>query len=453
MLHWLYQTFLEKAPPKPKKNLTNGELEDLISQKMATEKRAVTISANGPMNKVVPFDGGSDNGNNLDESLENEAAFCEQNKDQPKAIVANTASVVPSAGDGPNGDEETKDNSGSTNITSVGTPQANLAIDLSGGGGDAVTDNEGTGRESATAGPYDVPTIVLPTQQVNKPASPQPGDSSLSLSRRNSNSSTVGASAKNTARGSDELATSPQVQVRTKPGSALNSARSDAGVGDGSTKSGEIVRTPKQSPRTGAKFDSIRRATSGNKGVGLTTIEETTPEALAAMENSRRDADVAGDEFRSIQTIRGKMLRAARLAKAQASMEYATPYEEASLLAQRVYDDVRRESNFIVSTMVKQVDTPRVKSRYEYRFHEEQNRRGRIDDETIVAAVTQARQRSAIINKEIDLMIYDHDKEAHLMRHFLIDNLSGYSRGSGSSLFVLRKQYARYDRRRHIHSS
>ena len=207
VLHWLYQTFLEKAPPKPKKNLTNGELEDLISQKMATEKRAVTISANGPMNKVVPFDGGSDNGNNLDESLENEAAFCEQNKDQPKAIVANTASVVPSAGDGPNGDEETKD-IGSTNITSVGTPQANLAIDLSGGGGDAVTDNEGTGRESATAGPYDVPTIVLPTQQVNKPASPQPGDSSLSPSRRNSNSSTVGASAKNTARGSDELATS-----------------------------------------------------------------------------------------------------------------------------------------------------------------------------------------------------------------------------------------------------
>ena len=145
------------------------------------------------------------------------------------------------------------------------------------------------------------------------------------------------------------------------------------------------------------------------------------------MENSRRDADVAGDEFRSIQTIRGKMLRAARLAKAQASMEYATPYEEASLLAQRVYDDVRRvklhrEHNGEAGGHAA------LKSRYEYRFHEEQNRRGRIDDETIVAAVTQARQRSAIINKEIDLMIYDHDKEAHLMRHFLIDNLSGYSR-------------------------
>ena len=73
--------------------------------------------------------------------------------------------------------------------------------------------------------------------------------------------------------------------------------------------------------------------------------------------------------------------------------------------------------------MVKQVDTPRVKSRYEYRFHEEQKRRGRIDDDSIVRSITSARQKAAIINKEVDRMIYEHDREVHLMRHFLIDNL------------------------------
>ena len=50
------------------------------------------------------------------------------------------------------------------------------------------------------------------------------------------------------------------------------------------------------------------------------------------MERARKDKETAGDEFRSIQTIRGKMLRAARLAKAQSSMEFATPYDEASSL-------------------------------------------------------------------------------------------------------------------------
>ncbi len=437
-LHWIHKNFLEKAPPKPKKVLTDGELGNLISQKVASEKRAVTISANGPTNKIVPYDGGSDSG--YDEALDREATLSVQDKEQPGAILANTAAVAPGADDGAddNEGEEVKDDGGA-NTTSVGTPQANLTIDLSGGHGDPGTDNDLTDTEKEGRGPVDfgldaIPSMVLPSEQLNNPASPQPLDSGLSPPRRNSRSSATGGSANNSARRSSELALSPDAGLRSKPGSALNSARSDGsrrsnGVGvTGIANTSDSARTPKQSPRTGAKFDSTRKATGGDLGLNLATIEESTPEALAAMERARRDEEVAGDEFRSIQTTRGKMLRAARLAKAQSSMEYATPYDEASLLAQRVYNDVRRESNLIVNTMVKQVDTPRVKSRYEYRFHEEQKRRGRIDDDSIVAAVTQARQKAAAINKEVDLMIYDYDREAHLMRHFLIDNLSGYSR-------------------------
>ena len=193
-------------------------------------------------------------------------------------------------------------------------------------------------------------------------------------------------------------------------------------------------RTPKQSPRIGGfasgsgKYDSLRKARAQDLSINLGTIEETTPEALANMARERGEGET-GDEFKTVQTVRGKMLRAARLMKAQGAMEFATVYDESSLLATAsVYDDVHRESNFIVSTMVKQVDIPRVKSQYEFYFHEEFKRRGKIDDKSIINRVTTARKNAAVINKEVDSMIYEHDREAHLMRHFLIDNLSGYSR-------------------------
>ena len=160
--------------------------------------------------------------------------------------------------------------------------------------------------------------------------------------------------------------------------------------------------------------------------LGLDTIEESTPEALAVM-NKVRQHD--SDEFFKIQTIRGKLLRAARLTKAQTVMEFATPHEEASLLARRIYKDRKRANNFIVSTMVSNVDIPRVKSRYEDNIDDEVLRYGTMSDEKIIASVVHARMSSIKINKEIEQMRHEEDREMHLMRHFFIDNLSGYSRG------------------------
>jgi len=160
--------------------------------------------------------------------------------------------------------------------------------------------------------------------------------------------------------------------------------------------------------------------------LGLDPISETTPDALVRMNKARL---LNHDEFHTVQTTRGKMLRAARLAKAQTIMEFSTPYEEASLLAGRIYNDRKRAKNFIVSTMVSEVDIPRIKSRYEDRVDDELSRYGSISDDKIIAMVVNARSSAVKINKEIEQMLHEEDREMHLMRHFFIDNLSGYSRG------------------------
>jgi len=110
-------------------------------------------------------------------------------------------------------------------------------------------------------------------------------------------------------------------------------------------------------------------------------------------------------------------------------MEFATAHEEATLLASRIYLDRKRAGNFIVSTMVKEVDIPRVKSRYEDAVDDFIKRFGGVDDDKIISFVVNARSAAVKINKEIESMRYDEDREMHLMRHFLMDNLSGYAKG------------------------
>jgi hypothetical protein len=110
-------------------------------------------------------------------------------------------------------------------------------------------------------------------------------------------------------------------------------------------------------------------------------------------------------------------------------MEFATPHEEASLLAHRIMKDKKRSANFIVTKMVYEVDRPRVKSRFEDMVENELDRYGEMSDEKIITAITTARSRAIAINKEVENMIYDEDREAHLMKHFIMNNLSGYSKG------------------------
>ena len=71
-----------------------------------------------------------------------------------------------------------------------------------------------------------------------------------------------------------------------------------------------------------------------------------------------------------------------------------------------------------------------MKSRYEFFFHEEFKRKGKIDDKSIITKVMVAQKRAAGINKEIDAMVYEHDRESHLMRYFLSTTSAAIPRGS-----------------------
>ena len=185
---------------------------------------------------------------------------------------------------------------------------------------------------------------------------------------------------------------------------------------------------------------SLKNSTIGNNkhdlsiNLKLETIVESTPEALLAMNKLQTPSQSGSgrhgsDEFIEAQTTIGKLLRAARLTKAQHQMEFATPHEEASLLAHRIMKDKKRSANFIVTKMVYEVDRPRVKSRFEDMVENELDRYGEMSDEKIITAITTARSRAIAINKEVENMIYDEDREAHLMKHFIMNNLSGYSKG------------------------
>jgi hypothetical protein len=135
------------------------------------------------------------------------------------------------------------------------------------------------------------------------------------------------------------------------------------------------------------------------------------------------------DEFCDVQTRNAKLLRAARLTKMQCSADYATPHEEAVLVAKRLQEEsllVKFHSFFEVATTANFA-----RQRYGVSLSSTRHIESVVDD---------ARNEAAQLRREVIVLDGSELQEQHLMRTFIVDLFSGHEKHVARRFFLGRKE-------------
>ena len=146
------------------------------------------------------------------------------------------------------------------------------------------------------------------------------------------------------------------------------------------------------------------------QNAGMLTMEE-----IADLPNSERKQY---DEFRQAQSLRSTLMRAARLDKAQKSMDFVLPAEESALIMLQQEADTQRYKNHMI-----------FKNRAD-NFSFRQMRYGfeNAKFEHVKRIVTNAREEADLLKLELELMHTEEEREVFLMKHFFVNYFQGYTR-------------------------
>lgn len=148
--------------------------------------------------------------------------------------------------------------------------------------------------------------------------------------------------------------------------------------------------------------------------------EQGTEKALqkAALLATCGVADYRLDEFQLAQTPRSTLLRAARLDKAQRTMDFVLPEEEAAALVLQGEQDFGRQfSHQIFQHTMDEFSFKKLR----YGFT-------KLDPTDLLRRVRVARKDAGRIRAELDRLPRDEDKEAFLIKSFVVDYFSGMER-------------------------
>ena len=130
------------------------------------------------------------------------------------------------------------------------------------------------------------------------------------------------------------------------------------------------------------------------------------------------ESQVKTDEFREVQTVPATLMRAARLEKAQKSMDYVLPVEETALVMLQADADTQRFKNHMI--FKNRVDT------FSFRIMRYGFTRPKTKE--IMRKLLYAREHADFVKSELELMDTDEEREVYLMKTFIVDYFQGYHR-------------------------
>jgi hypothetical protein len=125
------------------------------------------------------------------------------------------------------------------------------------------------------------------------------------------------------------------------------------------------------------------------------------------------------DEFKEAQTKRATLMRAARLDKAQKSMDFVLPAEETALIMLQADADTQRFKNHMI--FKNRIDNFSFRQ-MRYGFWE------KASTKEVRTRVDRAREMADYLKIELELLHTDEEREILLMKHFFVDYFEGYVR-------------------------
>jgi hypothetical protein len=128
------------------------------------------------------------------------------------------------------------------------------------------------------------------------------------------------------------------------------------------------------------------------------------------------ESAVKTDEFRDVQRLQGTLMRAARLDKAQKSMDFVLPVEETALVMLQSDADTQRFKNHMI--FKNRVDN------FSFRILRYGFSKPKTKD--IQKKLVYAREYADYIKGELELMNSDEEREAYLMKAFFVDIFQGF---------------------------
>lgn len=128
-----------------------------------------------------------------------------------------------------------------------------------------------------------------------------------------------------------------------------------------------------------------------------------------------RPPPVRLDEFSLVQTEKGKLLRAAKLAKSQEIMDFVSPTEEKNLiLTSKLYTEKRYHEILVAILKDMGLVVPKDKLIAQTRI-----------EKKILSSIREARRSAKQMVKEMNNMKEDEDREVFLLKNFLVDRFRG----------------------------
>lgn len=145
------------------------------------------------------------------------------------------------------------------------------------------------------------------------------------------------------------------------------------------------------------------------------------PEYTSSPGNKQpRSELITKDEFSLAQSYRSNLLRGARLDKAQKTMDFVLPVEEASMVMMQAEADAEKTQNHMIFKGA--VDNFSFKQlRYGFTGNS-------FKKDDIIKRLYQSRKTADYIRSELERLESNEDREKFLMRQFIIDNFTGYRR-------------------------
>ena len=121
------------------------------------------------------------------------------------------------------------------------------------------------------------------------------------------------------------------------------------------------------------------------------------------------------DELTLAQTMKGKILRAAKLSKSQELMDFVSPVEEKNLLlTSKLYTEKRYNDMLVMNLKDMGLVLPKDKLVAEARI-----------EKKILTSIREARRAAKLMVKEMNNMKEDEEREVFLLKNFLVDRFRG----------------------------
>ena len=159
---------------------------------------------------------------------------------------------------------------------------------------------------------------------------------------------------------------------------------------------------------------SIGNETFGGKGL-----------AFGPAENEMGEYWEKCDELQDAQTLASKMLRAARLRKLQEYTDYVLPMMEVEMLIALNNHDLKYFGRQLLITEAKNASLEyksNTVKRARYTMYAKHGKR------QVLSRVVQARREMEVLKDELEIIDDDEQREVFIMKHFILDQLSGYRR-------------------------